>query len=110
MPHLEITKVGHPRTVRHPLDDGPVTIGRSPGNVLPLAEMGVSREHCVVEPDGDGYRLRDLGSRNGIAINGQRTARKRSATPTRLVMAPKLGMKTSPAASEPRTAPSVFEA
>ena len=48
-----------------------VTIGRHPSNTIPIADEKASRKHCVVEPDpGGGFRVRDLGSRNGIKING----------------------------------------
>ncbi|MCW5766918.1 MAG: FHA domain-containing protein, partial [Phycisphaeraceae bacterium] len=56
-----------------PLTQGPVTIGRNKDNVLCIADESASRYHCVIEPDGSGgFRVRDLGSRNGTKINANR--------------------------------------
>ncbi len=49
----------------------PVTIGRSDGNVVVLNDEKLSRYHAVVEKRPEGYFIRDLGSRNGTAANGQ---------------------------------------
>jgi len=47
-----------------------VSIGRHPDNTIALQDEKLSRYHCVVEPDGaGGFRVRDLGSRNGTKIN-----------------------------------------
>ena len=54
------------------LTDEPVTIGRHPDNQIRLKDEKASRFHCVVEPDSDGYRIRDLNSRNGVKLNGER--------------------------------------
>lgn len=38
-----------------------------------ISRDGVSRRHCWVGPDGDGgWLVRDLDSRNGVFVNGQR--------------------------------------
>jgi general secretion pathway protein E len=51
----------------------PVAIGRHPENDLVIDEDLASRFHCVIEPAGEaGYRLKDLGSRNGTKLNGQK--------------------------------------
>ena len=51
----------------------PVAFGRHPDNDVPIRDDVASRFHCVIEPDGeDRYRLKDLGSRNGTKLNGQR--------------------------------------
>ena len=58
-----------------PLTDRPVAIGRHPDNDVPIQDNVASRFHCVVEPDKTGrYVLRDLGSRNGTRLNGQRVS------------------------------------
>ncbi|MEM8929821.1 MAG: FHA domain-containing protein, partial [Acidobacteriota bacterium] len=51
-----------------------VTIGRGIGNTLHLRDPWLSREHALVEPTdhGSGWRLIDLGSRNGTYLNGER--------------------------------------
>ncbi len=48
------------------------TIGRSPDNDLPIAKDAVSRHHARIEAAQGGYRISDLGSRNGTQRNGER--------------------------------------
>jgi len=55
----------------------PLTIGRHDSNALILDESQASRFHCVIERDGDGYIIRDLQSRNGTGLNGQRVMNAR---------------------------------
>jgi len=44
----------------------PLTIGRSHDCDVVIPDLQASRRHCVVEPTpGGGWRVRDLGSRNG---------------------------------------------
>jgi hypothetical protein len=40
---------------------------------LAIRDVNVSRQHCVIERRGDGYYAVDLGSINGIVIDGKRT-------------------------------------
>src|SRR5262249_4047375 len=54
------------------LSGGGITIGKSEDNQLRLADGAISRKHAVIEADGDGLTLRDLGSLNGIFVNRQR--------------------------------------
>jgi len=56
-----------------PLGPDPVTVGRSDGNTIVIKDEWVSRQHLEVAPGPDGrYHVRDLGSRNGVFVNGQR--------------------------------------
>ncbi len=55
-----------------PLSSEPLTIGRHESNKLVLAETMASRFHCVIEKRDSGFILRDLQSRNGTQVNGQR--------------------------------------
>lgn len=56
------------RTIK--VEEEPISIGRHPDNVICLHDEKLSRFHCVVEPDGTGgFRVRDLGSRNGTRLN-----------------------------------------
>ncbi len=48
----------------------PVVVGRSPDADLQLPRRTVSRHHCVVWRDAEGYRLRDLGATNRTCVNG----------------------------------------
>lgn len=57
------------------LDKERVTIGRIEDNQLVLADAGVSRLHAAIEyHDGD-YYVVDLGSRNGVFLNGEKVER-----------------------------------
>jgi hypothetical protein len=50
---------------------GPLTIGRSDGNVIALPkDEFASARHARVEPLRDGLWIVDLGSRNGTFLNG----------------------------------------
>lgn len=51
---------------------GSLRIGREPDNSLALDDNTVSRYHAVIEPAGQGFRLRDLGSSNGTSVNSRR--------------------------------------
>src|SRR2546421_5791258 len=52
------------------LAEGTTTIGRDPTNQIPLPNSSVSREHAEIVSHPDGLTVRDLGSRNGILVNG----------------------------------------
>ena len=57
-----------------------VALGRSATNEISFPEdNGLSRHHLVFEQDGEGWRVTDVGSKNGTIVNGQRIA-----SPTRL--------------------------
>ncbi|MGB8222511.1 MAG: FHA domain-containing protein [Polyangiales bacterium] len=51
---------------------GEFTIGRSSSCSLALADGLVSRKHAVLHVRPDGVVAEDLGSRNGVAVNGVR--------------------------------------
>lgn len=55
----------------HPLQAGAI-IGRSESCALPLAGLSISRHHARLEREGPLWVLRDLTSKNGSFINGQR--------------------------------------
>ena len=55
-----------------PLGDQPITLGRGTECDLVLADERASRMHCGIRRwDGDFY-LKDLDSKNGTFVNGQR--------------------------------------
>jgi serine phosphatase RsbU (regulator of sigma subunit) len=58
------------RTV--PIDPLPFTIGRQPDQNLSLPIPQISREHAVIQSDADGFLIKDLGSRYGTLVNGER--------------------------------------
>jgi len=69
VPFLEFSIDKGPRRIEI-RSDRPVTIGRQAGNVISLVDDRLSRHHCVVEKRHDACYVRDLGSRNGTAVNG----------------------------------------
>ncbi|MFN2286505.1 MAG: FHA domain-containing protein [Anaerolineae bacterium] len=58
--------------MRWPLGRDPVTLGRAADCDIVLPERQISRYHARIEWDADGYVLRDLGSKNGTFVNGER--------------------------------------
>jgi len=74
MAYLEI-KIGTATTMA-PLDDFAASLGRAPENTVIVNDPDVSRRHCIIERYEKGYRVHDLGSRNGTKLNGQRVARE----------------------------------
>lgn len=55
-----------------------VVVGRSPDCDVVLNTTSVSRQHAELICDDVGWRVRDLGSRNGTGVNGTRVAGERA--------------------------------
>jgi len=49
-----------------------LTIGRSPGNRIVIPDPKCSRQHCEIYGRENRWFLRDLDSRNGVVVDGQR--------------------------------------
>jgi pSer/pThr/pTyr-binding forkhead associated (FHA) protein len=49
-----------------------VLVGRSRECDLMLDDPNVSRQHAEVRREGDGWVIADLGSTNGVKVNGSR--------------------------------------
>lgn len=54
----------------HTIDRDAVTIGRGEECDIVVEDPSVSRAHAAIERFGEGFRLRDLGSTNGVQVNG----------------------------------------
>jgi ABC transport system ATP-binding/permease protein len=55
-----------------PLGNEPVTVGRADGNAIVVKDDWVSRKHLEIVLGNDGrYYARDLGSANGLIVNGR---------------------------------------
>lgn len=52
------------------LTEQEVSIGRDPSNTLPIADLSMSRWHCLITCEADRFTLRDLDSFNGTLVNG----------------------------------------
>ncbi|PYQ10461.1 MAG: hypothetical protein DMH00_11175 [Acidobacteria bacterium] len=55
-----------------PLADRPMTLGRADDCDIVIAEPFVSACHARIEPDGEGYVVRDAGSTNGTWVDNTR--------------------------------------
>jgi hypothetical protein len=60
-----------------PLDRDVTTVGSVDGNSVVLQDTGVSRKHVGIRRIEGGYELADLGSTNGVFVNGEKSARRR---------------------------------
>jgi hypothetical protein len=59
------------------LDRDVTTIGSVAGNTVLLTDTGVSRKHVGIKRVDTGYELADLGSTNGVYVNGEKVARRK---------------------------------
>ena len=60
---------------KHELDGGRATIGRSKDCDIRLTDPNVSRRHAELRQEGTAYWILDLGSTNGVTVNGRRQQR-----------------------------------
>ena len=74
--HLEVWKPSGRQLI--PLGSERVTVGKSSSNVVSLDhDSTVSRLHAVLENLGYAWSIRDVGSRNGTYINGEKLSAER---------------------------------
>ena len=74
--HLEVSKPSGRELV--PLTGQRVTLGKASTNVVALEhDETVSRLHAVLENLGFAWSIRDLGSRNGTYLNGEKITAER---------------------------------
>jgi len=74
--HLEVWKPSGRQLI--PLGGERVTIGKSSTNVVSLEhDSTVSRVHAVLERLGFAWSIRDVGSRNGTYLNGEKISAER---------------------------------
>ncbi len=72
MPRLVIERPGQEQQVFELPADRPIYVGRAESNDLVLRETSVSRRHAMLSPSLEGsWMIRDLGSANGIFLNGK---------------------------------------
>ena len=75
--HLEIWKPSGRELIT--LSGERVTVGKASTNLVSLEhDSTVSRVHAVLENLGFAWSIRDVGSRNGTYINGERSPRNGS--------------------------------
>jgi pSer/pThr/pTyr-binding forkhead associated (FHA) protein len=54
----------------HEVTSQAVSLGRGPDVTIAFADDSMSRQHAALDLTGEGFRIRDLGSTNGIEVNG----------------------------------------
>jgi pSer/pThr/pTyr-binding forkhead associated (FHA) protein len=54
------------------LDQARTTLGRGPGVGVAFDNPMMSRQHAAIDYTDDGFVIRDLGSTNGLLVNGKR--------------------------------------
>lgn len=59
-----------------PLSEEVTTIGSVAGNTVVLADPAVSRKHAGIRKVDGNYELADLGSTNGVYVNGHKVPKK----------------------------------
>ncbi len=57
---------------RRAMDGSWFVVGRDPEADLALSDPRVSFHHCHLEDRGDGWAVVDVGSTNGVSVNGER--------------------------------------
>src|SRR5215831_14683597 len=62
------------KTTIVPLIRDEITIGRKEGNTIRLTERNVSRKHAKLLKQNGSVYIEDLGSYNGIRVNGNKVA------------------------------------
>lgn len=70
---VETDDTSHTYEIKRPV----VTVGRSRTSTLFVDDPTLSRTHCQIEIEADEVFVRDLNSRNGTTVNGQKIARQR---------------------------------
>jgi pSer/pThr/pTyr-binding forkhead associated (FHA) protein len=74
--HLEIRKPSGRELI--PLGGERVTVGKASANLVSLKDDStVSRFHAVLENLGSAWSIRDVGSRNGTYLNGEKISAER---------------------------------
>lgn len=67
-----VALAGSEAGMEYDLDREHVTLGRGPGVDLAFNDAAMSRQHAVIDFVDEHFRVRDLGSTNGLRVNGNR--------------------------------------
>ncbi|MFD0214405.1 FHA domain-containing protein, partial [Streptomyces hirsutus] len=70
---------------RHQISDATLVLGRSTEADVRIDDPGVSRRHCEIRT-GTPSTIQDLGSTNGIVVDGQHTTRATLRDGSRIVV------------------------
>jgi ABC transport system ATP-binding/permease protein len=67
-----IIEDGEGRTTVVPVLGAEITIGRQAGNTIRLTDRNISRRHARLVRESGALFIEDLGSSNGVRVNGER--------------------------------------
>ena len=73
---LFLVQKGLDKGKRFPLLGKSVSLGSGPDNVIRLADGAVSGKHAGLSIEAGRFEIVDLGSRNGVLVNGLKTPRR----------------------------------
>jgi VWFA-related protein len=73
---LIMQKGAGPKGKTWPLVGKVVSLGSGPENSIRILDGAVSGKHAGVAIDGNKFEIVDLGSKNGVLVNGKRTPRR----------------------------------
>ena len=71
---------------KHEVTSSRVVIGRSREADIRVSDVNVSRRHAEVRQEGAGYWIVDMGSTNGLEVNGKRAERARLRDGDRILL------------------------
>ncbi len=83
-----VVAVGEPKGKEINLSKSSTVIGRKPECDVVIASPKVSREHCRIDITDQTASITDLGSRNGIFVNGQKTDKAQLKSGDKLAIGP----------------------
>ena len=71
-----LVQEGNSPKTQWPLAESTMIIGRDSDSDVQIDDRQVSRRHAEINRTPEGYMLRDLGSKNGTYLNGERVSEK----------------------------------
>ncbi len=88
LPRTETRRWVEINGTRHQISGGSLVLGRSTEADVRVDDPGVSRKHCEIRAGGGGSQahVQDLGSTNGIVVDGQHTTRATLRDGSRIVV------------------------
>ncbi|MEV7865440.1 DUF3662 and FHA domain-containing protein [Streptomyces sp. NPDC088124] len=85
LPHGQVRRWIEINGTRHQISRGTLVLGRSTDADVRIDDPGVSRRHCEIRA-GTPSTIQDLGSTNGIVVDGQHTTRATLRDGSRIVV------------------------
>ncbi|CAL9471986.1 hypothetical protein SUDANB106_02882 [Streptomyces sp. enrichment culture] len=85
MPHAQTRRWIEINGTRHQISRPTMVLGRSTETDVRIDDPGVSRRHCEIR-SGNPSTIQDLGSTNGIVVDGQHTTRATLRDGSRIVV------------------------